>query len=264
MMSRPQPADDLSLPFESYGISHPGCVREENEDNYLIEPHSGLWVVADGMGGHEGGKFASGTIVQHLATIGVAASAAELRTRFEDRLVEAHDEIRARARSRGATIGSTVAALLAIDGRFACFWSGDSRVYLVRDGVISQLSRDHTEVQELLDRGMITQVEATTWARKHVITRAVGVGDEIIVDYQQGELRLNDVFVLCSDGLTAHVSDAEIEDAVIANAPQAACEELISKVLKRGGTDNVTVIAMRVLGGEMEGLRDDRRPLRDS
>jgi serine/threonine protein phosphatase PrpC len=166
--------------------------------------------------------------------------------------------------SRGATIGSTVAALLAIDGRFACFWSGDSRVYLVRDGVISQLSRDHTEVQELLDRGMITQVEATTWARKHVITRAVGVGDEIIVDYQQGELRLNDVFVLCSDGLTAHVSDAEIEDAVIANAPQAACEELISKVLKRGGTDNVTVIAMRVLGGEMEGLRDDRRPLRDS
>jgi len=263
-MSGSQPANDISLPFESYGISHPGCVREENEDNYLVEPRSGLWVVADGMGGHEGGKFASATIVQHLSMIGAAGSALELRAHFEDSLIKAHDEIRSRARSRGTTIGSTVAALLAMDGRFACFWSGDSRVYLVRDGVISQLSRDHTEVQELLDRGMITEAEASTWARKHVITRAVGVGEEVVVDFQQGELRLNDAFVLCSDGLTAHVSDAEIEDAVNAYAPQAACEELISMVLKRGGTDNVTVIAMRVLGGDPDGLRDDRRPARNN
>ena len=255
-MSASQAASDLSVPFESYGVSHPGCVREVNEDSYLIEPGSGLWVVADGMGGHEGGQFASSTIVRHLATIGAARSAPELRAHFEDRLIRAHDEIRARARMRGTTIGSTVAALLAIDGRFACLWSGDSRVYLVRDGAISQLSRDHTEVQELLDRGMITQAEAATWARRHVITRAVGVGEEIVVDFQQGELRPGDVFVLSSDGLTAHVNEAEIEDAVRAGGPQAVCERLLSMVLKRGGTDNVTVVVMRVLGGGTSGLRD--------
>jgi serine/threonine protein phosphatase PrpC len=174
MMSASQPANDVTLPFESYGVSHPGCVRDENEDNYLIEPRSGLWVVADGMGGHEAGRFASETIVNHLATIGVARSAPELRAHFEDRLVKAHDEIRELSRRRGTTIGSTVAALLAMDGRFACLWSGDSRVYLIRDGVISQLSRDHTEVQDLLDRGMITPAEASTWPRRNVITRAVG------------------------------------------------------------------------------------------
>lgn len=257
-MNASQAAAEIGLPFESYGISHPGCVREENEDNYLIEPRSGLWAVADGMGGHEAGRFASETIVQHLATIGIARSAPELRANFEDRLVRAHDEIRALARRRGTTVGSTVAALLAMDGRFACLWSGDSRVYLVRDGVISQLSRDHTEVQELLDRGMITEAEADTWPRRNVITRAVGVGEEIVVDFHQGELRPDDVFVLSTDGLTAHVSDAEIEDAVNAGGPKAACEELLTKVLKRGGTDNVTVVAVRVLGGEMGGLRDDR------
>ena len=256
-MNASRPANDVSVPFESYGVSHPGCVRDVNEDSYLIEPRSGLWVVADGMGGHEGGQFASRTIVQHLATIGAAWSAPELRAHFEDRLVKAHDEIRARARTRGTTIGSTVAALLAIDGRFACLWSGDSRVYLIRDGVISQLSRDHTEVQELLDRGMITEAEAATWARRHVITRAVGVGEEIVVDFQQGELRPD-------DGLTAHVSDAEIEDAVKAGGPQRACEQLLSMVLNRGGTDNVTVVAMRVLGGETSGPRDGWGSARDN
>ncbi|MGE0500247.1 MAG: PP2C family serine/threonine-protein phosphatase [Rhizobiaceae bacterium] len=248
-MSASQPANDLSLPFESYGVSHPGCVRDENEDNYLIEPRSGLWVVADGMGGHEAGRFASETIVNHLATIGVAHSAAELRAHFEDRLVKAHDEIRDLSRRRGVTIGSTVAALLAMDGRFACLWSGDSRVYLIRDGVISQLSRDHTEVQDLLDRGMITPAEASNWPRRNVITRAVGVGEDIVIDFQQGELRPDDVFVLNSDGLTAHVSDAEIEQAVNAGGPQGGCDQLLAMVLRRGGTDNVTIVAVRVLAG---------------
>ena len=144
------------------------------------------------------------------------------------------------------TIGSTVAALLAIDGRFACLWSGDSRVYLVRNGSITQVSRDHTEVQELLDKGLITTEEAVAWPRKNVITRAVGVSDQIAMDFQHGEALPGDVFVLNSDGLTAHVSDAEIRAAVVAEPPQAACETLLKTVLARGGTDNVTILIVAI------------------
>jgi protein phosphatase len=232
--------------FESYGVSHKGCVRDHNEDSYLVEPQIGLWVVADGMGGHEAGEVASASIVEHLATIGIASSAPDLRARFEDRLNRAHAEIRRIARSRGVTIGSTVAALLAMDGRFACLWSGDSRVYLVRDAAISQISRDHTEVQELLDSGVISAAEAENWPRRNVITRAIGVNDEIAIDFQQGETLAGDIFILSTDGLTAHVSDAEIATAALSAAPQAACEKLLSMVLERGGTDNVTIVLVKI------------------
>ncbi|MET0576697.1 MAG: protein phosphatase 2C domain-containing protein [Mesorhizobium sp.] len=237
--------NDAALPFESYGVSHKGCVRQLNEDSYLIEPRSGLWLVADGMGGHDAGEVASASIVEHLATIGIASSAPDLRARFEDRLSRAHAEIRGIAAARGVTIGSTVAALLAMDGRFACLWSGDSRVYLVRNGSISQISRDHTEVQELLDRGMITPSEARSWPRRNVITRAVGVSDDIVIDFQQGEVLPGDIFVLSTDGLTAHVTDAEIQAAVVSAAPQTACKNLLATVLERGGTDNVTIVLVR-------------------
>jgi len=238
---------EVALPFESYGVSHKGCVRQLNEDNYLMEPRTGLWVVADGMGGHDAGEIASAAIVKHLATVGIASSAPDLRARFEDRLHKAHSEIRAVARARGATIGSTVAALLAMDGKFACLWSGDSRVYLVRDGAIQQVSRDHTEVQELVDSGMLSAAEARHWPRRNVITRAIGVGEDIWLDFQQGDIVKGDVFVLGSDGLTAHVGDDEIEAAAAAS-PQAACESLLEKVLARGGTDNVTIIVVRMTG----------------
>ncbi|WP_192254482.1 PP2C family protein-serine/threonine phosphatase [Mesorhizobium silamurunense] len=239
----------VALPIESFGVSHKGCVRDHNEDNYLVEPRTGLWVVADGMGGHEAGEVASASIVDHLATIGIASSAPDLRARFEDRLSRANAEIRNISRSRGITIGSTFAALLAMDGRFAGLWAGDSRIYLVRGGAISQISRDHTEVQELLDRGMISADEALTWPRRNVITHAVGVSDELEIDFQQGELMPGDVFVLSTDGLTAHVSDAEIEAAVKSGPPQVACEKLLETVLARGGTDNVTIVMVSVGDG---------------
>ena len=240
--------NDAVVPFESYGVSHRGCVRQLNEDRFLMEPESGLWLVADGMGGHEAGEVASSTIVENLATIGIARSAPELLARFKDRLERAHEQIRALAKTRGVTIGSTVAALLAMNGSFACFWSGDSRVYLVRGGRISQISRDHTDVQELLDKGVISPADARNWPRRNVITRAVGVTDEIVVDFHQGRTEPGDVFVLSTDGLSAHVEDAEIGEAVAAYTPQAACERLLEMVLGRGGTDNVTIVLVCMRG----------------
>ncbi|SFN86336.1 protein phosphatase [Mesorhizobium sp. NFR06] len=248
----------VALPIESFGVSHKGCVRDHNEDNYLIEPQTGLWVVADGMGGHEAGEVASAAIVDHLATIGIPSSAPDLRARFEDRLSRANAEIRNISRSRGITIGSTFAALLAMDGRFACLWAGDSRIYLVRNGTIFQVSKDHTEVQELLDRGMISAEEARTWPRRNVITHAVGVSDELEIDFQQGELMPGDVFVLGTDGLTAHVSDDEIEAAVGSATPRAACQTLLDTVLARGGTDNVTIVLVKIGGGRDGALHSDR------
>ena len=242
----------VALPVESFGVSHKGCVRDHTEDNYLVEPQTGLWVVADGMGGHEAGELASASIVDHLATIGIPSSAPDLRARFEDRLNRANAEIRNISRSRGITIGSTFAALLAMDGRFACLWAGDSRIYLVRNGRISQVSKDHSEVQELLDRGVISAEEALTWPRRNVITHAVGVSDQLRIDFQQGVLMAGDVFVLSTDGLTAHVRDAEIEAAVRSAAPQAACRSLLETVLARGGSDNVTIVLVKI-GGERNG-----------
>lgn len=246
--------NDAFPPFESYGLSHRGCVRELNEDRFLMKPVSGIWAVADGMGGHEAGEVASTSIVEHLATIGIATSANDLRARFEDRLGRAHQEIRDIARARGVTIGSTVAALLAMNGSFACLWSGDSRVYLVRHGSITQVSRDHTEAQELLDRGVITAEEARTWPRKNVITRAVGVSEDITMEFQYGETLPGDVFILCTDGLTAHVEDAEIRAAVVSEPPHRACEALIRLALARGGTDNVTVLVVAIRDAQTNGL----------
>ncbi len=243
----------LAFGFESHGASHPGCVRERNEDRFLIEPAMGLWLVADGMGGHDSGDLASTSIVEHLAAMGVANSARDLRARFETGLDRAHAEIRAIAASRGVTIGSTVAALLAIDGCYACMWAGDSRIYLVRGGAITQISHDHTEVQELLDQGLISAEEARAWPRRNVITRAVGVNDQVVIEAEQGEALPGDVFVLCTDGLTTHVRDEEIAAAASAVPPREACKALIDKALDRGGTDNVTVVVARVLAGAGHG-----------
>ena len=239
----------VALPVESFGVSHKGCVRDHNEDNYLVEPQTGLWVVADGMGGHEAGELASASIVDHLSTIGIPSSAPDLRARFEDRLNRANTEIRNISLSRGITIGSTFAALLAMDGRFACLWAGDSRIYLVRNGLITQVSKDHSEVQELLDRGVISAEEALTWPRRNVITHAVGISDQLKMDFQQGVLMPGDIFVLNTDGLTAHVSDAEIEAAVRSADPQMACRSLLEMVLARGGTDNVTIVLVKMGAG---------------
>lgn len=239
--------------FECFGVSHTGCVREINEDRFLLEPESGLWLVADGMGGHEAGDAAAGSIVTHLATLGIASSAPDLRARFEDRLARAHMDIRKLSEERGgATIGSTVAALLAYDGQYACLWSGDSRVYLLRNGELTQLSRDHTEVQELLDGGMISPEEAENWPRRNVITHAVGVREDFTIDVTQGEARIGDVFVLATDGLSAHVDETEIRDGVSGRTPQEACNHMLDLVLSRGASDNVTVVVVAYSGDGAE------------
>lgn len=234
---------------DHYAVTHSGCVRELNEDRYLAVPESGVFVVADGMGGHDAGEVASTSIVEHLKSIGIPSSAPDLRARFEDRVTLANSEIRGISMMRnGVTIGSTVAGLLAFERQYACVWAGDSRVYMLRDGELYQVSRDHTEVQDLLDRGLLTAVEAASYARRNVITRAIGVMNTPPLEIAQGQIQPDDKFLICSDGLTAHVEDEEIRDALTSQPVREACDWLIETVLSRGGTDNVTVVVVHFRG----------------
>lgn len=231
--------------FETGARTHVGKVREVNEDGFIVYPAVGVWAVADGMGGHEGGRLASNAVIDALQTIGRPVSAANLLERLEDRIVRANRQIYDLARERGAdAIGTTLAALLVFGDAFAAVWCGDSRIYRVREGAIDLLSHDHTELQDLLDNGLLSHAEASAWPRSHVVTRAVGTEAEPDLELESGTVRRGDRFVLCSDGLTAHVSDAEIRDLVLAHPPQPACDALVALTLDRGATDNVTVIVV--------------------
>nr|WP_244424790.1 protein phosphatase 2C domain-containing protein [Methylobacterium nodulans] len=229
-------------------------MREINEDRCFSAPERGIFAVADGMGGHAAGEVASAAIVGALASIGQAVSAADLLARLEDRMLRANAAVHALAQERGTTIGSTLAALLTFEPHFACIWSGDSRVYLVRDRAIAPLSRDHTEARALVEEGVLSPEEARTWPRRNVITRAIGVRPEPELECEAGELRPGDRFVLCSDGLTGHVEDTEILAHALAEDPQAACDRLVALTLERGARDNVTVVVVRYEPGARPAL----------
>lgn len=231
--------------FEAGAASDTGCVRDHNEDAFLDLSESGIWLVADGMGGHEAGEFASAAIKESVSSVGRAVSALDLRARFMDRLERAHATIQAQSqRLGGATVGATLVALLAYDRHFVGIWSGDSRIYLLRQGKYTQVTMDHTEVNELLRNGAITPEQALTWPRRNVITRAIGVHARPMTDEVPGALMHGDTFLLCSDGLTEHVEDAEMADALTRLAPQEACNALVELTLSRGARDNVTVLVV--------------------
>lgn len=236
--------DTLSL-FETGAATHVGRVRERNEDSYLVRPEVGLWTVADGMGGHAAGEVASATVVEALRAIDRPTSAADLLALCEDRVIAANNKINEIARERGEVLGTTLATLLIYNKHYACVWSGDSRIYLVRGGTIQQVSRDHTEAEELIAQGVLNEDEARNWPRRNIVTRAIGVQEHPEMEIQNGVLRADDAFVLCSDGLTEHVTDREILARVSGNLSQTACDELIALTLQRGAVDNVTVIVVR-------------------
>jgi protein phosphatase len=231
---------------ETGAATHVGKIRQQNEDSYLVLAESGVWAVADGMGGHSAGDLASSTLVGELRRIPPPSSAADLLADCEARIVDANSWLRKVSEERaGHVIGTTVAVLLVYEEFFACIWAGDSRIYRIRQSSIEQISVDHTEVQELLAEGKLTAEEARSWPRRNVITRAIGTDDDLELELTNGTLDDGDIFVICSDGLTTHVEDREIL-ALAKNYPaQRACDFLIKMTLDRGATDNVTVVIVR-------------------
>ncbi|MCI4678284.1 protein phosphatase 2C domain-containing protein [Rhodoblastus acidophilus] len=237
---------EWDTPFSSAAATHVGLVRERNEDSMIALPEVGLWAVADGMGGHQAGAYASACVTDALAKIEPAPDVEALARAGRERIVEANAQIFAFSRKvAGGVAGATVAALFAADRRVACLWCGDSRIYRVRDGAIEQLTHDHTELQEYIDRGALAREEADHWPNRNVLTRAIGVAETPQLDAAFGDLRPDDTFVVCSDGLTIHVSDAEIQSALRGRAARAGCDHLVELALSRGGKDNVSVIVVQ-------------------
>ena len=230
--------------IESWAKTHEGRVRDHNEDSYCAKEGDGLWAVADGMGGHEGGEWASAKIVEKLDAIELPATLDAACERIADAIRAANRSILVEARKRHRQMGSTVVTLHVQGEAWCVQWVGDSRAYLLRDGVLKQLSRDHSQVQEMVDRGIMRPEEAVGHPMGHILSRAVGVRDEVQVDSATGEVVPGDVFLLCSDGLHGYVDEAEIARMLARGSPERASEELVETTLANGAPDNVTVIAV--------------------
>ncbi|ARE41194.1 Protein serine/threonine phosphatase PrpC, regulation of stationary phase [Rhodovulum sp. P5] len=260
---------DSGFTFQTGQATDVGKRRKINEDSLLARPERGLWVVADGMGGHSAGDFASQTVVAALDRVDGADTGAALLAQVSDSIAAANRRIHQEARDlQTDTIGATVVVLMAHGSEFTCLWSGDSRVYQLRGGKLTQTTRDHTEVQMLLDAGAISPEQAANWPRRNVITHAIGVDETPEFDVVTGTLEADDTFILCSDGLTEHLSDYEIAIYADTLPPQDACDAMVALTLDRGAKDNVTVVVMRCLPGEelepvtmddMLGLQSDIR-----
>ena len=235
--------------FECVSRTNVGLKRKINEDSLFAAPERGLWAVADGMGGHEAGEVASAMVVDALRALpdggdldGLAGEAVEAVRQVNGRLIEL-----ARTNGGGKTIGTTVVGLAIADGSYRCFWMGDSRAYLLRDGEISRISHDHSLVQNLIDAGMLKPEEAESHENANLITRAVGVAENCEVDVVNGDVKPGDQFILATDGLTRLVPDEEIAAELGRGSPADAADKLIDTVLARGAPDNVTLIIATVL-----------------
>jgi serine/threonine protein phosphatase PrpC len=235
------------MKFVSHALTHVGLVRSRNEDAFLDRPEIALWAVADGMGGHDKGDEASAAIVAALQNL----KPRDL-TEIDDYVDEVEKPLtlvdrdlrgRAAALGPGTVIASTVVTLFVYEGDFGCLWAGDSRLYLLRDGELRQLTTDHSRVQQLVSAGLLAPEDTADHPEAHVVTQAVG-GARFALGVRAGNLRPGDWFLLCSDGLTNMLSDAEIAQEVGAPGatPQSAAERLLDLVLARGAVDNVTIV----------------------
>jgi protein phosphatase len=232
--------------WTSSARSDAGRVREINEDACLDQPATGRWAVADGMGGHAVGDLASRLVIDALSQIASPVSMKTLIADARARLQAANRQLRDEAvRRQVQRIGSTVVVLLACDRFCGYLWAGDSRIYLYRDGQLRQLTRDHSQVEQLKSMGVITDEEARHHPAQHMITRAVGATDVLDLDDDAIEVADGDMFLLCSDGLSNELSDDEIIAVLTSSERENVSEELVELALSRGGRDNITAVVVQ-------------------
>jgi serine/threonine protein phosphatase PrpC len=233
--------------FECFSKTHVGLRRKVNEDSIAVRTDRGLWAVADGMGGHDAGDVASAKVTEALMRLPVVYSLDDLVESSITALKRVNRELIDLASSSAArSIGSTVVGLAIASGQYRCFWAGDSRAYRLRNGQIEQLSRDHSMVQDLVDAGMLSPAEAHHHPNANIITRAVGVSEELRIDLSKGDALPGDQFLLASDGLTRLVEDAEIAAIMSALAPSPAADRMVGMVLERGAPDNVAIVIVKL------------------
>lgn len=236
------------MAFHCVSRTHVGLKRRVNEDSLMTRTERGLWAVADGMGGHDAGDVASGKIAQALQALPIVYDIDELVEVATAALLKTNHELIVLARGDGMprTIGSTVVGLALAGEEYRCFWAGDSRAYRWRNGHLTRLSRDHSLVQELVTAGMLAAEDAHDHPQANVVTRAVGVSEQLRVEVSRGDAKPGDLFLLASDGLTRVVEDDELFAGLPAPSLDSIADDWIELVLSRGAPDNVSVILVAV------------------
>lgn len=235
------PADGFR--FTSVAKTHAGARRSVNEDRILDRPQDGFWAVADGMGGHLAGDVAADRLVAALAAVEHGASGYACLADIVRQVEKVNEDLfRGDGGAAPATSGSTLVALLAHEGHYACLWAGDSRAYLWRGGRLTAITRDHSIIQELVDRGVVAEADRRGHPSANLVTRAVGADLKVQLDRRFAPLVEGDVFLLCSDGLTGCLDEGEIASTLQAADLDRAAELLIEAALQRRAPDNVSLI----------------------
>ncbi|MGW0823845.1 Stp1/IreP family PP2C-type Ser/Thr phosphatase [Streptomyces sp. NPDC002845] len=238
----------MSLSLRFAAGSHKGMIREGNEDSGYAGPR--LLAIADGMGGQAAGEVASSEVISTIVALDDDVPGSDILTSLGTAVQRANDQLRAMVEEDPQLegMGTTLTALLWTGQRLGLVHVGDSRAYLLRDGVLTQITQDHTWVQRLVDEGRITEEEATTHPQRSLLMRALGSGDHVEPDLSIREVRAGDRYLICSDGLSGVVSHQTMEDTLASyQGPQETVQELIQLALRGGGPDNITVIVADVL-----------------
>ncbi len=248
LQSEPTGEVRMSLSLRFAAGSHKGMIREGNEDSGYAGPR--LLAIADGMGGQAAGEVASSEVISTIVALDDDVPGSDVLTSLGAAVQRANDQLRQMVEEDPALegMGTTLTALLWTGQRLGMVHVGDSRAYLLRDGVLTQITQDHTWVQRLVDEGRITEEEAGTHPQRSLLMRALGSGDHVEPDLSIREVRAGDRYLICSDGLSGVVSHQTMEDTLASyQGPQETVQELIQLALRGGGPDNITVIVADVL-----------------
>lgn len=240
------------LQFASTEVTHAGSVREVNEDSVLSKKESGLWVVADGMGGYEAGDVASKMLVDALDEITLGDSIVSNIENIEQTVLDVNQKIIEHSNLvfEGRVFGSTVVLVYLYENLGFVFWAGDSRLYRLRDNVLNKITRDHSQLQEMLDSNLLLPEEIENYPDHNIITRAVGAEETLMLDFLVFNIKEDDKFLLCSDGLYNSVNDNQVQLILNNGSIHLNSKQLIETALENGASDNVSFILIQDSNGE--------------
>jgi serine/threonine protein phosphatase PrpC len=236
--------------IKSHGVTDIGNVRTKNEDSILLLPKESTWVVADGMGGHHAGDFASQAITKNMALFKQQPTLEKSISLMEENLIHSNAIIRKKALKFGKnkTIGSTVVSVH-IWGKFIfAFWAGDSRLYRHRDDQLIRLTEDHSYVEELVKMGKVKAKDAESHPASNIVLKAVGIDDDFRADLSYFEMQNDDIYIVCSDGLYKDLDESEILHIIQDNRNELSLlnQSLLCSSLDAGGSDNTSIITIKV------------------
>ncbi len=235
--------------FSCFGVTDTGKVRQRNEDSHVCVTEQNLWVVADGMGGHDSGDYASQTITTQAKKFIQQSSLEDSILVLEENLLHSNSLIRQKAQQlgQGVTIGSTVTALFTWDDLAFVLWAGDSRAYRWRKDTLERLTEDHSYVEELVRLGKLDHTDADAHPASNVVLNAIGIDDKMFIDMEYSRIEDNDLYVLCSDGLYKDLCEDDISHILASEEAdlEHLAQDLLAAALQAGGSDNCTIVLVK-------------------